>query len=34
LYLDAAKKLGPDAVLAKPFQRTALLDAVDLLVTA
>jgi CheY-like chemotaxis protein len=28
-YLDAARKLGADAILAKPFLRAALLDVVD-----
>lgn len=28
-YLDAARKLGADAILAKPFFRSALLDIVD-----
>jgi CheY-like chemotaxis protein len=28
-YLDAARKLGADAILAKPFPRAALLDVVD-----
>jgi CheY-like chemotaxis protein len=28
-YLDAARKLGADAILAKPFLKAALLDVVD-----
>jgi CheY-like chemotaxis protein len=32
-YLNTARKLGADAVLAKPFQRAALLDAVDQLLS-
>jgi CheY-like chemotaxis protein len=28
-YLDAARKLGADAILAKPFLRVALLEVVD-----
>ena len=28
-YLDAARKLGADAVLAKPFLKAALLEVVD-----
>lgn len=28
-YLDAAERLGADAILAKPFQPAALLDIVD-----
>jgi CheY-like chemotaxis protein len=34
MYLNAAEKLGADAVLAKPFQRAALLDVVDRLLNA
>jgi CheY-like chemotaxis protein len=33
-YLDAARKLGADAILAKPFLRGALLDVVDRLLNA
>jgi CheY-like chemotaxis protein len=33
-YLDAARKLGADAILAKPFLRAALLDVVDRLLNA
>ena len=33
-YLDAARKLGADAILAKPFLRAALLDIVDRLLNA
>jgi CheY-like chemotaxis protein len=33
-YLNTARKLGADAVPAKPFQRAALLDAVDQLLSA
>jgi len=33
-YLDAAKRLGADAVLAKPFQSAALTAVVDRLLTA
>lgn len=34
LYLDAAEKLGADAVLPKPFRATELLDAVDRLLAS
>jgi len=34
LYLDAAKKLGADATLVKPFLRSALLAVVDRLLSA
>jgi two-component system, chemotaxis family, chemotaxis protein CheY len=34
LYLDAAKRLGADAVLAKPFQAAALAAVVDRLLNA
>src|SRR5258708_8143673 len=33
-YLDAARKLGADAILAKPFLRATLLDIVDRLLNA
>jgi CheY-like chemotaxis protein len=33
-YLDAARKLGADAILAKPFLRAALLDVIDRLLNA
>jgi CheY-like chemotaxis protein len=33
-YLDAAKRLGADAILAKPFQAAALAAVVDRLLTA
>jgi CheY-like chemotaxis protein len=32
-YLNTAREFGADAVLAKPFQRAALLDAVDQLLS-
>jgi CheY-like chemotaxis protein len=33
LYLGAAKKLGADAILAKPFEPAELLDVVNRLIT-